>query len=319
MADSETNPLAPTPSEEPAGPPQIKDLFPNNPGTFDELHKKCLEVFPQAFDGGKFALNKGLSDHLQVSHVVTLAGNPQIPSGYKFGVTNVNVTPTGELNYVLMGDISPGGDLSANMIYQACPQLKTKFMGQMEDQKFQATQLSAEYMSENATSSVTFANVDLFNPSGVGIFHYLHKVSSRWSLGAEMITQFGSQVPGNMAAMVGVSARYEGGGGGTATCSAGGSSGLRLMYHQQCSKNLQLAAEFEAGSRVSPEATASVGYELQVPKSSAVFRGKLDSSGVITMMMEKKLDPLPFTLALCASHNTSSNKFKAGIGFYIGN
>ena len=52
-----------------------------NPGSMEDLHKKCKDVFPMAFEGYKFLVNKGLSQHFQVSHTLTLS-NPA-PSGYR--------------------------------------------------------------------------------------------------------------------------------------------------------------------------------------------------------------------------------------------
>ena len=71
-----------------AGPPEGLKL-PNNPGTIEELHKRCQGVFPMCFEGGTLRVNKGLNSHFQVSHTLNLPTNPQSPSGYKFGATYV--------------------------------------------------------------------------------------------------------------------------------------------------------------------------------------------------------------------------------------
>ena len=52
-----------------------------NPGSMEDLHKKCKDVFPMAFEGYKFLVNKGLSQHFQVSHTLTLCN--AAPSGYR--------------------------------------------------------------------------------------------------------------------------------------------------------------------------------------------------------------------------------------------
>lgn len=52
-----------------------------NPGSMEDLHKKCKDVFPMAFEGYKFLVNKGLSQHFQVSHTLTLSNTA--PSGYR--------------------------------------------------------------------------------------------------------------------------------------------------------------------------------------------------------------------------------------------
>ena len=54
-----------------------------NPGSFIDLHKRCKDIFPSAFDGIKVALNRGLSNSFQVSH--TLQMSPVGQSTYRFG------------------------------------------------------------------------------------------------------------------------------------------------------------------------------------------------------------------------------------------
>ena len=63
----------------------------NNPGTIEDLHKACQNVFPMYFEGAKVLINKGLSSHFQVSHTVTMSSMQ--PSGYRFGkyITMVKV------------------------------------------------------------------------------------------------------------------------------------------------------------------------------------------------------------------------------------
>lgn len=45
------------------------------------------DVFPQPFEGCKLAINKGLSNHFQVSHTLQLSGMG--PGAYHFGATYV--------------------------------------------------------------------------------------------------------------------------------------------------------------------------------------------------------------------------------------
>ena len=49
----------------------------------------CLlpDVFPSPFEGAKLLVNKGLSNHFQISHTLTMSTLQ--PSGYKFGCTYV--------------------------------------------------------------------------------------------------------------------------------------------------------------------------------------------------------------------------------------
>ncbi len=92
-------------TDEPQTPtsPQVHDplLFVNNPGSYEDLHKKTKEAFPMNFEGFKFVLNKQLSSHFQVSHSMTMSN--VLPSGYKFGATyigNKQISPS-EVNRLM--------------------------------------------------------------------------------------------------------------------------------------------------------------------------------------------------------------------------
>ena len=51
------------PSPPPGSPGEEKD---KNPGTVDDLHRECKELFPMAFEGGKLIVQKALSNNFQV-------------------------------------------------------------------------------------------------------------------------------------------------------------------------------------------------------------------------------------------------------------
>ena len=51
------------PSPPPGAPGEEKD---KNPGTVEDLHRECKELFPMAFEGGKLIVQKALSNNFQV-------------------------------------------------------------------------------------------------------------------------------------------------------------------------------------------------------------------------------------------------------------
>ena len=53
------------------------------------------EVFPVPFEGCKLLINKGLSNHFQISHTLTMSTLQ--PSGYKFGCTYVGTKQYGPM------------------------------------------------------------------------------------------------------------------------------------------------------------------------------------------------------------------------------
>lgn len=76
-------------------------------------------------------MNKGLSNHFQISHSLHLAPGPM--SGYRFGATYVGtnqISPT-EAYPVLLGDMDPGGNLNANVMLQPSDRTRFKFQAQV--------------------------------------------------------------------------------------------------------------------------------------------------------------------------------------------
>lgn len=159
-----------------------------NPGTIEDLHKKCKDVMPTNFEGAKLMIQKGLSSHFQVSHTINLSSTT--PSGYKFGATYVGtkqLSPT-EAFPVVLGDIDPSGNMNANIIHQFTPNIRCKFGSQIQDNKISAAQLTTDYKGRDFTASLTLANTDLINESGVAVAHYLQSVSIGIILLFEMMT-----------------------------------------------------------------------------------------------------------------------------------
>ena len=46
--------------------PSAPSLEERNPGTVEDLHKECKEIFPMAFEGAKLVVQKALSNNFQV-------------------------------------------------------------------------------------------------------------------------------------------------------------------------------------------------------------------------------------------------------------
>ncbi|XP_062561295.1 mitochondrial import receptor subunit TOM40 homolog 1-like [Armigeres subalbatus] len=304
----------PAPAEPiPASPEPEKPL--ENPGSMEELHKKCKDVMPANFEGAKLMINKGLSNHFQVSHTINL--NSSNTSGYRFGATYVGtkqLSPS-EAFPVILGDIDPAGNLNANVIHQLTPNVRCKFASQIQNQKVTAAQLTTDYKGQDFTASLTVGNPNIINNSGVMVAHYLQAVTNKLALGGELAYQYGPQVPGGQIAIMSAAARYAaevGTWSGTI-----GLAGLHVCYYQKASDQLQLGVEIETSLRMQ-EAVATLGYQIDLPKSELVFRGMVDTNWSVAAVLEKKLQPLPFTFALSGILNHTKNQFRLGCGLIIG-
>ncbi|GFR75905.1 mitochondrial import receptor subunit TOM40 [Elysia marginata] len=92
---------------------------------------------------------------------------------------------------------------------------------------------------------------------------------------------------------------------------------LHTCYYHRIHESLQVGVELESSLRMA-ESTATVAYQIDIPKADAVFRGQIDSNWCIGAVLEKKLVPFPFTLALSGYANHVKSQYRFGIGMIIG-
>ncbi|XP_055913334.1 mitochondrial import receptor subunit TOM40 homolog 1 [Eupeodes corollae] len=286
-----------------------------NPGTVEELHKKTKDIMAVTFEGAKVLLNKGLSNHFQVSHAINLCSTQ--PSGYRFSATYVGtkqLTPS-EAYPVILGDIDPSGNLNANLIHQVHPRVRCKFGSQIQDSKLTAAQLSTDYRGDDFTATLTVGNPNLLNNSGVIVGHYLQSVTEKLALGGELAYQYGQNVPGGQIAILSAVAKYTN---GDSTWSGTlGAGGVHVCFYQKASEQLQIGVEVETSLRIG-ESIATIGYQVDLPKADLVFRGSFDSNWTACGVLEKRLQPLPFSFMLSGRLNHTKNQFRLGCGLVIG-
>ncbi|KAG8146870.1 putative Translocase of outer mitochondrial membrane 40-like protein [Naja naja] len=138
----------------------------SNPGSFDELHRKCKDVFPQQIEGVKLIINKSLSSHLQVTHTVHMSTVGH--SSYHLNTTYLGdqqLSPT-ETFPILIGDISNVGSLSAQILHLITERIRTKAVFQTQQAKFTTWQFDTEYRGDDYTATLTLGNPDLISESG---------------------------------------------------------------------------------------------------------------------------------------------------------
>merc|ERR1719427_1035827 len=298
-------------------PPPQED---RNPGTVEEMHQRCKEIFPMPFEGAKLLVQKGLSNNFQVSHTLTLA-SPQspMPSGYRFGATYVGaskVFSVQEAYPILIGDMDPSGNLQANIIHAPTENLRTKMMVAIQENKWQSLQLTADYKGKDYTASLTTGNPDVFSGTGMGIAHYLQRVTPSLDLGAELAYQASPQIPGGHIGVLSCLARYSGPDFSlSGTLSNAGS--VHACYYQKCSSDLSVGTELETNLRMG-QSVGSVGYKVDIPRAGLTFKGSVNSDWEVKAVLEKKLLPIPFTLALCGIINHPKQSFQMGAGLIVG-
>ncbi|MBN3284902.1 TOM40 protein, partial [Polyodon spathula] len=300
-----------SPVSTPAEPNASEGRLPN-PGPFEECHRKCKEVFPTPMEGVKLIVNKGLSNNFQVNHTVSLSTLGE--SNYHFGATYVGtkqLSPT-EAFPVMVGDMDNSGSLNAQIIHQLTRKLRSKLAFQTQQSKFVNWQVDGEYRGEDFTAAVTLGNPDIIVGSGILVAHYLQSITPALALGGELVYH---RRPGEEGTVMSLAGRYTGSN-WIATLTLG-QAGAHATYYHKANDQLQVGVEFEASTRMQ-DTSVSFGYQLDLPKANLLFKGSLDSNWIVGATLEKKLLPLPLTLALGALLNHKKNKFQCGFGLTIG-
>ncbi|XP_077697419.1 mitochondrial import receptor subunit TOM40B isoform X2 [Eretmochelys imbricata] len=252
-----------------------------NPGSFDELHRKCKEVFPQQMEGVKLIINKALSSHFQTFPM-------------------------------LVGDIDSGGSLNAQVLHLVAERIRTKAVFQTQQARFVTWQFDGELRGDDYTATLTLGNPDVLSQSVIVVAHFLQSVTSRLVLGGEMVYH---RRPGEEGAIVTLAGKY------TALKWVAtlniGYGGAHASYYHRANEQVQVGVELEANTRLQ-DTTFAFGYQLNLPKANMVFRGLLDSNWCVGGVLEKKLPPLPVTLALGAFLNHWKNRFHCGFSVIVG-
>ncbi|XP_053330911.1 mitochondrial import receptor subunit TOM40B [Spea bombifrons] len=283
-----------------------------NPGSFDELHKSCKDVFPLQMEGVKVIINRPLSSHFQVSHTVHMSTAGL--SCYHFNAKYIgDEQPSPLENFpVLIGDLDSNGSLNAQIQYLFTDRIRSKAVFQTHHSKFLTWQIDGEYRGDNYTGTLTLGNPDIINQSVILVSHFLQSITPRLVLGGELVYH---QRLGEEGAILTLAGKYSAPD-WVATLNIG-YGGAHASYYHKANEQIQVGVEFEANTRLR-ETSFAFGYHLNVPKANMVFKGSVDSSWCVGGVLEKKLPPLPITLALGAFMNHWKNKFHCGFNIMVG-
>lgn len=285
-----------------------------NPGNFEELHKKCKDVLPVPFDGFRLAINKGLSNHYQISHTLNLSAIPNGTS-YHFGATYIGgqqLSPT-EAYPVILGDIDNAGSLSAQMIHQLSSKIKGKCVVQTQQKEFAMIQMDADIKPwDDCTYTLTLGNIDILGGSGIVVNHYLQRITKNLDIGAECLYHYG---PGQEVAVLSLGARYLGD--NWVAAAQANPGGWHASYYQKGNENVSVGVDYEYSSRLQ-DSCVSMGYQFDIPKANAVIKGMLDTNWTVASVFEKRLQTLPFTFLLSGMINHDKNQCRFGFALQVG-
>jgi len=279
-----------------------------NPGTFDELHKKCKDVLCDPFSGFRLALGKGLSRHFQVSHTLNMSALPNGMS-YQFGAVYLGGTGSASANPspVLTGQIDNSGNLYAQMIHQLSKNTMAKCIVQTQQKELAMLQMDADYRGEECTAALTLGNIDILSGSGIIVNHYLQRLTPNLILGAECFYQYGS---GQEMAVLSLAGKYSKDK-WEAAFKFNPKSWNASYYHHITigSENVSIGVDYEHSLK---DSIVSLGYHYNLPKANVTVRGMLNTNWTVAAVYEKKLPSLPFSFCLSGMVNHVKNQCSFG-------
>lgn len=190
---------------------------------------------------------------------------------------------------------------------------------QFEEKKCVAAQFTGDYKGDSYTASGTLVNIDFATKSGIAVGHFLKNITPKLDLGVEVASQKSPQIPTGSAVSLGLFGRYTSPEDNSVLSGNLQPTGAHLFYYKKLHENFQAGCELETNLAMG-ESTATLGYQIDVPKADLVFRGSLDSNWQVGAVLEKKLQPMPLTLTLSGSIDHGSKKpgYRFGCGLVIG-
>ncbi|CAN7047342.1 unnamed protein product [Brassica oleracea var. botrytis] len=251
------------------------------PVPYDELHREAyMSLKTDNFEGFRFDFTKGLNQKFALCHSVMM-GPTEVPSQspdttikiptahYEFGANYADP------KLMLVGRVMTDGRTSARVRADLTDKLMMKANAQITNEPHMSSAMfHFDYMGSDYRAQLQFGNSALIGAN------YIQSVTPRLSLGGEVFWAGGPRKSG-----IGYAARYE-----TDKMVASGqvaSTGLVLMnYVQKVSDKVSLATDFMYNV-FSREAVASVGYDYMLRQ--ARVRGKIDSNGVASALLEERL------------------------------
>lgn len=292
------------------------DKKPGNPSSFEDLHAKTKELYPQNFEGAYLFLRKTLSEHFNVTYKMILSS--VTPHGLKFGVNYIGTKRVGiwERYPLIHGEITPNGNINANFIHTLGCRYRFKMATQIADKKYKAFSSSLEYRSDDCTVAVTLANPNFAKQHGTLVLHYLQAITPRLTLGTEIACFRSSQIPGGQQTVMCAAFRHST---GSSTLSGTvGEAGIHVCYHRKASEQLQLGVEIETNTRIQ-ESIGTIVYQVDIPYADFIFKGFVNSETSVGAVFEKKLYPIPeASLIISGFLNHKKQQFRVGIGLNVG-
>ncbi|KAG2446248.1 hypothetical protein HXX76_000840 [Chlamydomonas incerta] len=277
------------------------------PVRYEDIQREgIISLKPDTFEGLRFEINKPLNQHFFLSHNLFM-GNMELQTGgrqiiktpvgtYEFGATTVSESQ----NLVLMGRLASDGRLSGRIKYDVANWLGFKVQAQLAN----AANQSQVMLDTDVKGGDWNAQLKLGAPGFVGL-NYFQSLTPKLSAGGEFF-----YLPSNPKSGVGLALRHQGDK-HVATCQVATTGLMNMQYTHKVTEKVTLAADF-MWHMISRDVTATVGYDVVLRQCR--IRGKADTNGVITTLLEERFSPgINFVLSAEMDHWQSNYKFGFGI------
>lgn len=289
---------------------------PGNPGILAEVHKRVEDLYPNCFEGIKMNVNKNLSKHFSICHVIKISSVE--PTGYTFGACyrGSNKAALQERYPEISGNIRPDGHLAATIIHTLGCRLRIKNIMQIFNGKCLISKSAIEYRRDDMTLAVSLDDPDFLKQYGTFSLYYLQAFTPKLTMGIEVSAKRSPYVLMGQQNYMAGAFRYST---GKETLSATlGYAGLRACYHHKASQQLQIGVEFQTKFQ-KQDSTGTIYYQFDIPHADIIFMGYIDTTTTVAALLEKKLHPVPgASLLLSCQLNHIQNNLHVGIGLNIG-
>ncbi|EOA31005.1 hypothetical protein CARUB_v10014148mg [Capsella rubella] len=278
------------------------------PVPYEELHREAfMSLKADNFEGLRFDFTKALNQKFSLSHSVMM-GPTEVPSqssetikiptaNYEFGANYFDP------KLMLIGRVMTDGRMTARVKADLTDKLVVKANAQITNEPHLShAMFNFDYMGSDYRAQLQLGNSALIGAT------YIQSVTNRLSLGGEV---FWAGVPRKSG--IGYAARYE-----TdkmvASAQVASTGAVVMNYVQKISDKVSLATDFMY-NYFSRDVTASVGYDYILRQ--ARVRGKIDSNGVASALLEERLSMgLNFLLSAELDHKKKDYRF--GFGLTVG-
>lgn len=298
-------PPPPAPPAPPAKPVDYMDL--PTPVKYEELQRESMmSLKPECFEGCRFDFTKPMNQKFSLQHSLFM-GAVEVPSSgpqvlkipaatYEFGANLI------DQNLLMMGRLVDGR-LSGRVNYQVNDALMLKLQTQVVSEPGHSqAMLDVDYRGLDWQGQLKFGNNEFYG------INYLQSVTPSLSLGGEAFWLGQQRKSG-----AGFAFRHATDT-GVATGQIATTGLLALTYTHRVSDKVALATEFNWNWN-NREATSCVGYDYMLRQCR--LRGKIDSNGVVSALLEERLN-VGFNLLMSAEIDHAKKDYRFGFGMTIG-